>query len=246
MNMPRKRLDGCACTSPLAHFYIYHSQSSIRELHPFTTITHLASEDSKTPRNEDDLRIQFLFKKKVRANEPRHQSSTATKAEQGGIIRTLAFPKSKSDVEWTEKIASNVDARAAITSTIRTPLKHPSAKEAEDGALYPTTDVSLRLEGPYFTPADPSRYQIVLCLVAGTGISGAIAIAHAFEETQKRRGRTPLCDPRDKACIASMASSTWKRCLISWSVREEEYVDLPFLQGECAVPTYQPLLTHPA
>jgi hypothetical protein len=36
--------------------------------------------------------------------------------------------------------------------------------------------ISLRLEDPYFTPTDPARYQTVVCLVAATDISGALAI----------------------------------------------------------------------
>lgn len=229
MKMPRRRLDGCACTSPLAHFYIYHSKSSIRELHPFTTITHLASEDSKTPKSIDDLRIQFLFKKKVRA-KGHPTSSLVTKSSPMDTLRVIASPKSRKDVEWTEKIASDLDVEAdSTTSTTSTPWQ---LFASESGGRQFTKDVSLRLEGPYFTPADPSRYHTVVCLVAGTGISGAVAIAHAYKETQRRRDRHPPCDPGEKTCSISMANSIWKRCVISWSVREDESIDMPFLKGE--------------
>ena len=40
--------------------------------------------------------------------------------------------------------------------------------------------IGVRAEGQYFTPADPARYHTVVCIVAGTGISGALAIIGAF------------------------------------------------------------------
>ena len=45
--LPRTRLEGCACSSPVARFYIYHN-SAARELTPFTTKTHLALQDAVT------------------------------------------------------------------------------------------------------------------------------------------------------------------------------------------------------
>lgn len=74
--------------------------------------------------------------------------------------------------------------------------------------------MALRLEGPYFSPADPSRYDVVVCLVAGTGVSGALAIAAAFTES---RGKT----------VAKM-SRVWQKCVVIWSLKATEDVDLPF------------------
>jgi NAD(P)H-flavin reductase len=76
----------------------------------------------------------------------------------------------------------------------------------------------MRLEGPYFTPANPERYETVICLVAGTGVSGALAIAAAFQ--------------------AGRADALWSRCVLIWTVRESDFVDLPFITGKkpCSIP----------
>jgi hypothetical protein len=62
--LPRCRLDRCACISLRAQFYIHDSASSVRELHPFTIITHLASQNTSPDPSEDDIHIQFLFRKR--------------------------------------------------------------------------------------------------------------------------------------------------------------------------------------
>lgn len=62
---------------------------------------------------------------------------------------------------------------------------------------YKDKPISLRLEGLYFTPADPSRYQTVVCLVAGTGISSGKSLVKSI-----KKGRS------------------WTRCIVLWSVRE--------------------------
>lgn len=85
-------------------------------------------------------------------------------------------------------------------------------------------DVALRLEGPYFSPADASRYDTVVCLVAGTGISGAIAIAAAFNASaQDSTERGQKGDEVHRA-------SRWRRCVIVWSVKETDDIELPFIQ----------------
>ena len=92
-------------------------------------------------------------------------------------------------------------------------------------------DVSLRLEGPYFTVADPSRYKTVICFVAGTGVSGAIAIVRAFLE-QKRQQMAALQNGYEwGANDRPETTSIWKRCVVIWSVRAENYIDLPYMKG---------------
>lgn len=89
-------------------------------------------------------------------------------------------------------------------------------------------DVTLRLEGPYFSPADPSRYDTVVCLVAGTGISGAIAIAAAFNyaATNTSTAITSLGD----TATANAPTRKWSRCVIIWSVKESDDIELPFIE----------------
>lgn len=90
---------------------------------------------------------------------------------------------------------------------------------------FPVIDVALRLEGPYFSPADPSRYHKVVCLVAGTGISGAIAIAGAFAESQRSRVQSTS----EKASLPS--TSPWQKCVVIWSVKSSDFVELPFFEN---------------
>ena len=102
-------------------------------------------------------------------------------------------------------------------------------------SIFPQINVSLRLEGPYFSPAEPFCYETVVCLVAGTGISGAIAIARAFIEIQNSSepAITARMDPSapPKKAIGDY-SPNCKRCIVVWSVREKDYVDLPFFKSE--------------
>lgn len=189
--LPRKRLAGCACHSPLAHFYIHHSQSSIREIHPFTTITHLASKKPLLRSEDHSIPVQFLFKASV---------STATPL--------------KKATQWTNRLGSLVDEDVG---SARTDDKEASAGTNVLG--WPDVearraDTELRLEGPYFTPANPEQFRTVICFGAGTGLSGCLAIAAAFN-----------------ARHASKNSGIWQRCIVIWSVRERDYVDMPFFDG---------------
>lgn len=239
--LPRRRLVGCACTSPLAHFFIYHSESSVRELHPFTTTTHLASQDLITPQREDDLKIQFLFR----------QRGATTRISQAPAKQRLGFANfffsmtsklksqnQNSGLQWTDKLAGLThQAKSRPDSTVT--LAEPAKTEA--------VPVSLRLEGPYFTTADPSKYKTVLCVVAGTGVSGALAISGAFQELERQcpmrtdsrgRRRCTLDNAFDASDGSVHESATgcsdrrWTRCVVIWSVREDAYIDLPGLQSE--------------
>lgn len=253
--LPRRRLDGCACYSPLAHFHVHHTRSSIREIHvglfgallnlfggceaccrsllhkahmfrltphwrcwlwnfkqPFTTITHLASKKlaapSSTPvklvasssANESTTPVQFLFRKSEAAR-------SAQEAEDGRR-------QVKSSKQWTNKLASLAENPSA---NMQSPPHGSMDLESQSERQRPTTyHVSLRLEGPYFTPADPAKHSVVVCLVAGTGVSGAIAIAAAFSAQS--------CSPDPHL------NATWQRCVVVWSVRDCDYIELPFFQ----------------
>ena len=93
--------------------------------------------------------------------------------------------------------------------------------------------VALRLEGPYFSPADPSRYDTVVCLVAGTGISGAIAIAAAFNHAA-------MSDD------AESPTRKWRRCIIIWSVKESDDIELPFIEPKAKGLELRKCLTGPS
>lgn len=209
--IPRSRLAGCSCRSPLAHFYIHHGDSSTREVHPFTTITHLATKDATTPAENDEIVIQFLFRKVAAVDSFQHK--TARRTWLSTIYSRFRKEPAKS-AQWTEKIASSLDRKHDQQN-----YDHLERKEQ---VWHTSVDLALRLEGPYFSPADPSRYHTVVCLVAGTGISGAIAIAGAFRALHTSQS------PAESGYSESDSSEPlWRRCIIVWSVRERDYIDLP-------------------
>lgn len=101
--------------------------------------------------------------------------------------------------------------------------------------------------------AEPAKYKTVICLVAGTGISGAIAIAGAFKELKRQSVAYPNPGPSEIKSQSSEGSPNqanpvndqvgctsaetgkariWTRCIIIWSVRETQYIALPELQSE--------------
>jgi len=232
VGLPRHRLSGCSCNSPLAHFYIQHGASSIRELHPFTTVSHLASQDEETSEQETALGIQFLFRKSRRGDPAAVQAPEAleTKSEQAHPLTRMFSPKEwpcfgkrrVTKCQWTDKLAHLAEK--------------PGGRPGTSGEGLQKANTSIRLEGPYFTPADPAKYEVVVCFVAGTGISGALAIASAFaareddEDLNLDESRIGSNDAHD--LIAERAGKQrrtgWRRLIICWSVRAEEYIDLPF------------------
>ena len=232
--LPRRRLDGCACSSPLAHFHIHHTESSVREIHPFTTITHLASEKLTTPsstsksviaaaRSEETIMIQFLFRKSQ--NYLSNSPSTNHPREE------------RSSKQWTNKLASLVDENSLDTESA--PEKAADLEGRTQECYSFKYQTSLRLEGPYFTPANPSMYHTVICLVAGTGISGAIAIASAFTvQSSLENSHTTIegngvstNEHRDHQILSNNAKS-WRRCVVIWSVRESDYIKLPYFNEQ--------------
>lgn len=260
--MPRRRLDGCSCKSPLAHFYIYHPESSVRELHPFTTTTHLASQSMCSPRHEENIMISFLFRKRGKnvSRETVDETKLGFAPSVFAVIRRLKWQKKK-HLQWTDRLAALADG--PISTSIEASNGSPAiAKDTGRAADKSTTevrnvDVALRLEGPYFTPADPLRYHTVVCVVAGTGVSGALAIAGAFTELNRQTLRGSVTNSlsgqtrseeqtnRRKSSVVShlsmqpMTSSEnerlWKRCIVLWTVRSDDYIDLPGL-SETSVP----------
>lgn len=250
--MPRQRLTGCACTSPLAHFYIYHSGSSTRELHPFTTTTHLASQNAITDAADDTINIQFLFRKRGSVQSSPASPATAKPGSASSFLASISrFAKPEQNPQWTERLAEFASADPAECS-VSLAGTHTASQSLPPvpGANIP---ISLRLEGPYFTIAEPSNYETVVCLVSGTGISGAMAIASAFKELERQPTVPTNHGPSETEPVPGIQSSieangvisragitlavnrkacTWTRCIVIWSVRETDYIALPELQSE--------------
>ena len=246
VSLPRSRLTGCSCKSPIAYFYIHHAGSSLRELHPFTTITPLAAQNAATPPGDDDFPIQFLFRKRGKPKIT-DKNKLAGRTHYRLIPRLFRGTKQRyQSIEWTNKLASLVDKELDTPSSVMVSASStPSTGTPEENVLpvpsssssvprVPKVNLVVRLEGPYFSPAYPYAYDTVICLVAGTGISGALAIAGAFTELQRQRS---LID-NDKSCCRggscihkSTPASHWQRCIVIWSVKFAEAAELPFSTG---------------
>lgn len=157
------------------------------------------------------------------------------------------MPERRLKRQWTNKLADLVDEAALDLSPPSDKYEESDFQKQRLSAQHQTT---LRLEGPYFTPANPASYENVVCIVAGTGVSGAIAIAAAFRQHpiiealdpettmfgHERINGAPL--ERNMTIpsflVPSGASRIWKRCVVLWSVREADYIDLPFWHGRRA------------
>lgn len=232
--LPRQRLSGCSCRSPIAHFYIHHADSSLRELHPFTTVTHLASQNNATDASEDDFPIQFLFRKQ--GGKGPSNTAVVPLPLYKRILR--GKKKRKQSTQWTARLAALVDEQQPELSKRQSDSNIDMERSAAPFTPVASgINVALRLEGPYFSPADPYRYDTVVCLVAGTGVTGAISIAAAFNyaATNDFNNSTRKVSPPRK----------WLRCIIIWSVKETEDIELPFLEPKAEGLELRKCLTGP-
>jgi hypothetical protein len=153
------------------------------------------------------------------------------------------FPRAQqSKLQWTDKIANlvNVTTMEKVVTPLASPLNHSGCEAPHPGladdcpvAISSAANTAVRLEGPYFTSVNPAKYSCTICLVAGTGISGAIAIAGAFAERQRTRAEVTTDSSSSTATQtrARPGGFGWQRCIIVWTVREEDHIDLPLLNG---------------
>lgn len=253
--LPRRRLGGCARASPLAHFYIHHAESSLRELHPFCSTTSLTTQDAATHPDEDTIEILFLFRKRGAASNA--TALSAVQPDTAGSFLSLPWRKRtrKPRPQWTNKLAGfaleprHEDADLSSPDSVELAKMDVARLRPEESA------VELRLEGPYFTMVDPTAYDTVICVVAGTGVSGAMAFASAFKglarsdlhhddsqnaheadksflETGTLSPSSEMTGPSHSAALhTSEERQRWKQCVVVWTVREEHYVDLAELTG---------------
>ena len=181
-------------------------KSSVREVHPFTTVTHLASKKSTVTNDDGFIDVQFLFRR----------------------------TRSARNNQWTDKLARLIDER---NDPPRADGKETSSMsiitdKEEDRITHSDIDLSIRLEGPYFTAVSPELYSTVICLVAGTGLSGAIAIAADFRASRTEGVLSCGASKSQKGVSNIERGTRWQRCFVIWSVREDDYVDIPLLEGK--------------
>lgn len=120
----------------------------------------------------------------------------------------------KKATQWTNKLGSLVDEEVGSALADDKEVSVGTDTSEWPGVEARRVDTELRLEGPYFTPANPEQFKTVVCFGAGTGLSGCIAIAAAFNARNITEG-----------------SRIWQRCIVIWSVRERDFVHMPFFNG---------------
>ena len=130
-------------------------------------------------------------------------------------------------VQWTAKLADLAD-QGLSSDFPRSGAQSGNVGKEQAGTICgDSISVSLRLEGPYFYPADPYRYDTVVCMVAGTGVSGAFAIASAFIHSVAAAGQATSASDKAEYPSGDRQLRRWRRCIIIWSVRESEDIDVP-------------------
>jgi len=137
-------------------------------------------------------------------------------------------------------MAIDTETKDFVHNEAAMPWPH-SYDSVSDAPRFKGTRVPLHLEGPYFTPSDPGANATVICLVAGTGVSGALAIAHAFAASRDPAGYSTSVPSRRGSGSAASTSTTfadlagataappppaWRRCVVLWSVRAADHIDL--------------------
>ena len=190
--------------------------------------------NNATDASEDDFPIQFLFRKQ--GGKPPSTTAVVPLPLYKRILRDKK--RRKQSTQWTARLAALVDEQQPELSKRQGDSnidmeRSPATFATGAGCI----NVALRLEGPYFSPVDPYRYDTVVCLVAGTGVTGAISIAAAFNyaATNDSNNSTPKVSPLRK----------WRRCIIIWSVKESEDIELPFLEPKAEGLELRKCLTGP-
>ncbi|KFZ00653.1 hypothetical protein V501_10563 [Pseudogymnoascus sp. VKM F-4519 (FW-2642)] len=236
--------------SSRSSFPVTASMAALAPLHSLTSTS--TTRNAATPLSEDDFPICFLFRKHGRTNQTPEPSTLGNRFT---LLRYLRRTRTASPAEWTDRLASLADKAALTTDS---PLHRDAAIPDLEGPFTMLTSptawintahaaIGVRAEGPYFTPADPARYHTVVCIVAGTGISGALAIISAFAAQKTRdaenAAETDMCVPgtcsavQEPVPVPVGGRRMWERCVVVWSVREADYIALPALIGKHHSPT---------
>ena len=128
-------------------------------------------------------------------------------------------------VQWTAKLAHLADEKLPAKVSQSSHGTQDLEKKSAFASRHDEISISLRLEGPYLTPADPHRYDTVVCIVAGTGVTGAVAIASAFVNLSPANTQSDASSKEE-----GPAARCWRRCIVLWSVKASEDIDLPLPQ----------------
>lgn len=201
---------------PLKTFYLNIPNISKLQNHPFTTCSGLVATCELSPYKE----ISFLWRV---PNTGKNATSQC--------------------LEWTTRLSLLFSSRAALTPS-DLELGHAALKDlppttmqeinpvssndrversaSSASKVLPTRTIKLRLEGPYTTPHSPFQtYGSILCVVGGTGLSGALALANTY------------------VCLRSSSSAKLKckttDLRIVWSVRDIEDAELVDVSGKQSI-----------
>ncbi|PSK37292.1 hypothetical protein B9Z65_2034 [Elsinoe australis] len=123
-------------------------------------------------------------------------------------VPNMSRQEKKQAKEWTTRLTALIPEQVEAMET----------NEISAARTSPTTQIRLRLEGPYPLSHRPfEAYSHVLCVVGGTGITGALTLAEMFIER---------C--RDAKTISEVAVSPFMttKMTILWTLKEAEDADL--------------------
>jgi len=180
---------------PLKTYYLNVSSASKFENHPFTACNGALS-TSGTGEQQD---IVFLWR-----------------------VPTTGKPDKKQSREWTTKLACLMDSTQESDKMDLEVGNTLSVEPTDERKLSGNTlgnlqsrTIALRMQGPYTIPHSPfNEYRTVVCMIGGTGISGALSLANTFLAL-KASG---------KPCVT-------ERLSIVWSIRETEDAELVDVSG---------------
>ena len=122
--------------------------------------------------------------------------------------------------QWTTRLAGLIDGEVDDVKGEALENSQLELEARTEGMI----DIDLRAEGPYFSHADPYRYNTVVCMIGGTGISGALAIGLAFKHLSHGND---ILDEANRS-----RRSGWQRCILLWSLKVNEEIDLGELCSE--------------
>ncbi|KAG8626122.1 hypothetical protein KVT40_006523 [Elsinoe batatas] len=124
-------------------------------------------------------------------------------------VPNMSRKEKKQAKEWTTRLT------ALITESVEGGQEADISVQNEQRR---SIGINLRLEGPYPLSHRPfERYSHVVCVVGGTGITGALSLAERFIEL----GRTDRLgsDGNSAGCVTS-------RMTVTWTLKEAEDADL--------------------
>ena len=197
---------------PLKHFYLNVPVISKWQSHPFTTTSAICGSNNVT------REINWLF----RASKLDKKSDHHLKEWTVKLAALLASDEGSTTMPDVERGCNAVEPISCIDETaegriMTLPMRTIPVSSVPYHNYSTKLPSKIRLEGPYAAHHNPFTFaNSCACIVAGTGISGALSLANTFL-TLKGTAQNDTQPPRK--CVTD-------RFTIFWSIRSSENADL--------------------